>query len=50
MDGNDVLAVFDAVRYARKWILENRRPFFIEAMTYRVSDHSTSDHSVLYRS
>lgn len=49
VDGNDAVAVFRATEYARNYILENNQPFFIEAMTYRIGDHSTSDHSVLYR-
>lgn len=50
VDGNDALAVLRATRLARKTILETGMPFFLEFMTYRVGDHSTSDHSVLYRS
>ena len=49
VDGNDALAVYEAVKFARQFILENQQPFFVEAMTYRVGDHSTSDHSLLYR-
>lgn len=50
VDGNDALAVLRASRLARKTILETGMPAFIEFMTYRIGDHSTSDHSVLYRS
>jgi len=49
VDGNDALAVYHAVSQARKLIVETKQPAFIEFMTYRVGDHSTSDHSVLYR-
>jgi 2-oxoisovalerate dehydrogenase E1 component alpha subunit len=49
VDGNDALAVYQAVKAARKMIVEQGTPVFIEFMTYRVGDHSTSDHSVLYR-
>ena len=49
VDGNDPIAVYETTKYAREYILKNHKPFFIEAMTYRISDHSTSDHSVLYR-
>ena len=49
VDGNDILAVKYATEQARNFILENNRPFFIESMTYRISDHSTSDNSLLYR-
>jgi len=48
VDGNDCIAVYEATKFARKYILENKKPFFIEAMTYRVGDHSTSDHSLMY--
>lgn len=48
-DGNDALAVYQAVKYAREHIIKKKEPAFIEFMTYRVGDHSTSDHSILYR-
>lgn len=49
VDGNDAVAVYEAVRLARKHIVEKKEPFFIEFMTYRLGDHSTSDNSTLYR-
>ena len=49
VDGNDALACLEATRFARKYIIENRKPYFLEFMTYRVGDHSTSDNSTLYR-
>ncbi|KRX10909.1 hypothetical protein PPERSA_12033 [Pseudocohnilembus persalinus] len=49
VDGNDVLAVIATVKAAREYIIKNKKPAFVELMTYRISDHSTSDHSVLYR-
>lgn len=49
-DGNDIFACIHTVREARDYIIKNKKPAFIEFMTYRVGDHSTSDHSVLYRS
>ena len=48
VDGNDVEAVFDAVKRAREEILENNKPFFIEVDTYRLCGHSKSD-KLLYR-
>ena len=48
VDGNDVLAVYDAVKRARKSILENKKPYFIEVDTYRLCGHSKSD-KLLYR-
>ena len=50
VDGNDVLAAFLATLAARSICLEESRPVLIEAMTYRVSHHSTSDDSTAYRS
>ncbi|XP_002130232.2 2-oxoisovalerate dehydrogenase subunit alpha, mitochondrial-like [Ciona intestinalis] len=49
VDGNDTLAVYNATRKARQIALEESRPVLIEAMTYRVGDHSTSDDSSTYR-
>ncbi|XP_071716282.1 2-oxoisovalerate dehydrogenase subunit alpha 2, mitochondrial-like [Rutidosis leptorrhynchoides] len=50
VDGNDVLAVYDAVRAAREMAINEQRPILIEALTYRVGHHSTSDDSTKYRS
>ena len=49
MDGNDTLAVYDFTSYARKVCIEEHRPVLIEAMTYQVGDHTTSDDSTKYR-
>jgi 2-oxoisovalerate dehydrogenase E1 component alpha subunit len=49
VDGNDAAACLLAARNARAYILQHRKPYFIEFMTYRVGDHSTSDNSSLYR-
>ena len=35
VDGNDVLAVYNATKYARKVCVEEHRPVLLEAMTYR---------------
>ena len=50
VDGNDVLAVYAATQQARKLALEEKCPVLIEAMTYRLSAHSTSDDPSGYRS
>nr|GFB44256.1 thiamin diphosphate-binding fold (THDP-binding) superfamily protein [Tanacetum cinerariifolium] len=50
VDGNDTLAMYDVVRSAREIAINEQRPILIEAMTYRVSHHSTSDDSTKYRS
>ncbi|MCE0482365.1 hypothetical protein HAX54_041052 [Datura stramonium] len=49
VDGNDVLAVYSAVRAARQMAIKEQKPILVEAMTYRVSHHSTSDDSTKYR-
>lgn len=49
MDGNDLLAVYNATTAARKLALEENKPVLIEAMTYRLGHHSTSDDSTAYR-
>jgi 2-oxoisovalerate dehydrogenase E1 component alpha subunit len=51
VDGNDVFAVREVTRKAREMALEDGgKPILIEAMSYRVSHHSTSDDSFAYRS
>jgi 2-oxoisovalerate dehydrogenase E1 component alpha subunit len=49
VDGNDVFAVHAAVREAKQYALSNSAPVLIEAMTYRIGHHSTSDDSSAYR-
>jgi 2-oxoisovalerate dehydrogenase E1 component alpha subunit len=50
VDGNDIFAVREATLAARRMALEDGgRPILIEAMSYRVSHHSTSDDSFAYR-
>ena len=50
VDGNDIFAMREVTQEARKMALEgNCRPILIEAMSYRVSHHSTSDDSYSYR-
>ncbi|XP_039909977.1 2-oxoisovalerate dehydrogenase subunit alpha, mitochondrial [Hirundo rustica] len=50
VDGNDVFAVYNATREARRRAVAENQPFLIEAMTYRIGHHSTSDDSSAYRS
>eukprot|EP00958_Prasinococcus_capsulatus_P017763 scaffold2033_cov367-Prasinococcus_capsulatus_cf.AAC.8 len=49
VDGNDILAVYAATLEARRTCLENCAPVLVEAMSYRVGHHSTSDDSSRYR-
>jgi pyruvate dehydrogenase E1 component alpha subunit len=48
IDGNDVEAVYESVTTCKDEILNNKRPKFIEAVTYRYRGHSKSDRN-LYR-
>ena len=49
IDGNDVFAVYNATQKAREICIKQSRPVLIEAMTYRIGHHSTSDDSSAYR-
>jgi 2-oxoisovalerate dehydrogenase E1 component alpha subunit len=49
VDGNDLLAVHAAVRRARARAAEGEGPTLIEAVTYRLEGHSTSDDPRAYR-
>lgn len=50
VDGNDLWAVREATKRAREMALQDGgRPVLIEALTYRVGHHSTSDDSFAYR-
>ena len=49
IDGNDVLAVYEAVLAARERAASGGGPTFIEAMTYRTCGHYQLDPGVSYR-
>lgn len=49
VDGNDILAVFTAVEEAAKRARAGHGPTLIEAVTYRLVPHSTSDDPSRYR-
>jgi len=49
VDGNDVVAVYNATKEARRLCVEEKTPVLLELMTYRVGDHTTSDDSTAYR-
>jgi len=49
VDGNDLFAVVHAVRTAAERAREHERPTFIEAVTYRLGDHTTADDARRYR-
>lgn len=50
VDGNDLLAVYRATQDARRIAVEQDKPVLIEAMTYRLAAHSSSDDPSGYRS
>lgn len=49
VDGNDVLAVYAATRYAMTRIRAGEGPVLIEAETYRLGPHTTADDPTKYR-
>ncbi|SCC90581.1 2-oxoisovalerate dehydrogenase subunit alpha, mitochondrial [Chlamydiales bacterium SCGC AG-110-P3] len=49
VDGNDYFAVHETVARARNYCLAGNGPVLIEAMTYRMGAHSTSDDPKAYR-
>lgn len=50
VDGNDIWAVREVTKKAKEMALQDGgKPVLIEAMSYRVSHHSTSDDSFAYR-
>jgi len=49
VDGNDILAVVKATQIARAYALKENAPVLIEAMSYRLGAHSTSDDPSGYR-
>jgi 2-oxoisovalerate dehydrogenase E1 component alpha subunit len=49
VDGNDIFAVHNATKEAKRIAIEEGRPVLIEAMSYRRGHHSTSDDSTRYR-
>jgi pyruvate dehydrogenase E1 component alpha subunit len=49
VDGNDVIAVRDAVEQAVSRARSGKGPCLIEALTYRLGDHTTADDAARYR-
>ncbi|RIK45424.1 MAG: pyruvate dehydrogenase (acetyl-transferring) E1 component subunit alpha [Chloroflexi bacterium] len=43
VDGQDVLAMYEAARRAVEWCKAGNGPYFLEAMTYRFRGHSMAD-------
>jgi 2-oxoisovalerate dehydrogenase E1 component alpha subunit len=48
-DGNDLFAVYKCTRDAIAHVASGKGPILVEAMTYRLSGHSTSDDPKAYR-
>lgn len=48
VDGNDVLAVYDAVSTARENVVQGN-PTIVESVSYRLDAHTTNDDPSLYR-
>lgn len=49
VDGNDILAVYVAVKEASERARKGEGPTLIEALTYRMGSHTTSDNPKIYR-
>lgn len=49
VDGNDPLAMYVVTKEARKNALAGKGPTIIEALTYRLGPHTTSDDPTIYR-
>jgi len=49
VDGNDLFAMVKVVKDAVANARDNNRPTFIEAVTYRLGDHTTADDARRYR-
>ncbi len=49
VDGNDILAVYDAVNQAVEHARSGQGPTLIETLTYRIGAHTTADDPTRYR-
>ena len=50
VDGNDIVAMFDAILSALDHARKGKGATLIEAISYRLSDHTTADDATRYRS
>jgi len=49
IEGQNILAVREAMRFAKNWCVQDNGPLFIEFSTYRYHGHSMSDPGITYR-
>ncbi|KZO99466.1 mitochondrial pyruvate dehydrogenase E1 component beta subunit [Calocera viscosa TUFC12733] len=49
VNGMDIIAVHQAVKWARDWVLNDKGPLLLEFVTYRYGGHSMSDPGTTYR-
>jgi pyruvate dehydrogenase E1 component alpha subunit len=49
VDGNDLFAMHEVLSFARAQAMEGKGPFLIEARTFRMGAHTTSDDPTRYR-
>ena len=49
VDGNDIIALCERLRHALEHARQGNGPRLIEALTYRMSDHTTADDASRYR-
>ncbi|MDE2460206.1 MAG: pyruvate dehydrogenase (acetyl-transferring) E1 component subunit alpha, partial [Gammaproteobacteria bacterium] len=49
VDGNDVIAVREVMENALAKARSGKGPTLVEALTYRISDHTTADDATRYR-